>query len=817
MEGPRLLCVKASAGTGKTFELTRRFLELLLSSEIPPQREYLRQIVALTFTNKAAEEMKERIIRTLKEKALGQEGGVSQKASQWLELILENYDSFQVRTIDSFIFGLLKALVFELGHRPDVEVILDKDVLVERAFDRLLGHVDWEKEDDLLRKLFQEVTKCYLELEKGGSLKVEGRIREKVRKLFKVSGPSTQGEEVDLKVLKRKAQEVLNELVVSLRIRGVTFLNKEEEQKALRDPFSWFENKKNLPRPRSSFSPKEEKLYGELSHLRDVYLKAKARSRLFPYLRLLEKIREEVNRICKEEGSFLVGDWHRLLREHMEQEGVDYVLFKVGGPIRHFLLDEFQDTDREQWEVLRPLVENALSEGGSLFYVGDPKQAVYGWRGGDWRLLEEVFEEGFPSVPADRKEKRVLDVNYRSCEGIVSFNNKLFALFSGKEGVEKFLGGLLSETKAKEVPSEVIEEFKEALLKNFSDVVQKSKDVRGGKVELKVFSGNKGELKAKVKNEFLRSVLERWTERGSGIAVLVRKNEEAEEISAWITEVGIPVVSENSLRLKNSSLIKGLVCLLRFIDQPWDWTSLWGAFKSGLFDGLEGFPEEGIRLVLETPRGQDPCEVLRALFPMGYKEYLEPLIEGGAFTPYGIIWELIRRLRLFCRFREETPLLRRFLEVVYKAQISGVMGISSFLEFWDKKGAEERVGMPEEVRAVRVMTVHKAKGLEFPVVYVPFTDWKVERENYVEDGRGGIYYVTEPTAQELLVLRYRKLMEEVLEELNLFYVATTRAKEELYLYLTCPERKDSWCLSRALKELIVDGSFQGDKDNHDRN
>lgn len=811
MEGPRLLCVKASAGTGKTFELTRRFLELLLHSQVPPQREYLRQIVALTFTNKAAGEMKERIIRSLKEKALGQEEGVSQKASQWLELILENFDSFQVRTIDSFIFGLLKALVFELGQRPDLEVILDRDAVVEKAFDRLLGQVDWERDNDPLRGLFQEVTKCYLELEKGGSLKVERRIREKVKELFKVSGPSVQGEEMDLKALKRKAREVLNELIASLRIRGVTFLNKEEERKALRDPFSWFESKKNLPRPRSPFSPKEEELYREFLHLRDVYLKVKARFRLSPYLTLLERIKQEVNRICIEEGLFLVGDWHRLLREHLEREGVDYVLFKVGGPIRHFLLDEFQDTDREQWEVLRPLVENALSEGGSLFYVGDPKQAIYGWRGGDWKLLEEVFEEGFPSVSTDRRERKILDVNYRSCEEVVSFNNRLFGFFSGKEGIGRFLGGLFDREKAKKIPLRVLEEFKEVLLKNFSDAVQKSKGITGGKVEVKVLSGNKEELKAKVKEELLNSLVHRWAERGMGIAVLVRKNEEAEEVSAWIAEVGIPVVSENSLRLKNSSLIKGLVCLLRFIDQPWDWTSLWGAFKAGLFEGLEGFPDEGIKVFLETPKGQDPCEVLKALFPVGFKECLEPLIEGGAFTPYGLLWELIRRLKLFCRFQEEIPLLRRFLEVVFRAEVSGIKGVSSFLEFWDKEGAEERVGMPEEVRAVRVMTVHKAKGLEFPVVYVPFTNWKARKPQYVEDGQGGIYYVTEPTAEDLLVLRYKKWMEEVLEELNLFYVAATRAKEELYLYLTCPDRKDTGCLSLALKELMPYGFIQGDK------
>lgn len=817
MEGPRLLCVKASAGTGKTFELTRRFLKLLLESELPPQKEYLRQIVALTFTNKAAEEMKGRIIRSLKEKALGQEEGTSEKASQWLELILENYDSFQVRTIDSFIFGLLKALVFELGQRPDLEVILDKDAMVEKAFDRLLAQVDWEKEDDPLRGLFQEVTKCYFELEKGGSLKVERRIREKVKELFKVSSPSAQDEEVDFKVLKKQAQEALRRFIASLGVSGAAFLNKEEREKALKDPFSWFESKKAIKPTRSSIPPKAEEPYKELLRLRDTYFKTKARLRLLPYLALLGKVREEVNRICIEEGLFLVGDWHRLLREHVEQEGVDYVLFKVGGPIKHFLLDEFQDTDREQWEVLKPLVENALSEGGSLFYVGDPKQAIYGWRGGDWRLLEEVFEGGFPSVSTDRKEKQVLDLNYRSCEEIVSFNNRLFSLFSEKEGIEKFLGGLFSEKRAKEVPSEVLEEFKEALLKNFSDVVQRSKGGRGGKVELRFFSGNKEELKTKVKAEFLKSLVERWTERGMGITVLVRTNPEAEEISAWIAEVGIPVVSENSLRLKNSKLIKGLICLLRFIDQPWDWTSFWGAFKAGLFDGLEGFPEEGIKVLLETPKGQDACEVLKALFPVGFKEYLEPFIEGGAFTPYGLVWELMRRLKLFCRFQEEIPLLRRFLEVVFKAEISGVNGVSSFLEFWDTRGAEERVGMPEEVRAVRVMTVHKAKGLEFPVVYVPFTNWKVKKTQYLEDGRGGIYYVTEPTAHELLVLRYKKLMEEVLEELNLFYVATTRAKEELHLYLTCPDRKDSWCLSLALKELMSDEFFQGDKDSPNRN
>lgn len=812
-EGPRLLCVKASAGTGKTFELTRRFLELLLDSPIPPQREYLRQIVALTFTNKAAEEMKERVIRSLKERALRQKGEVSQRATQWLELILENYDSFQVRTIDSFIFGLLKALIFELGQRPELEVVLDRDVMVEKAFDRLLQQVDWSDQGDPLRKLFEDVTKCYLELEKGGSLKVERRIRERIKDLFEFSSPLVKHEEVDLEALENKGREVLLRFKTSLGVLSTRFLSKEEWEKEFKYPFSLYGKITKIKNP---LPPKAERYRQEYLRIGDAYLKAKAKERLKPYLVLLDRIREEVHRICLEEGLFLVGDWHRFLREHMEREGVEYVLFKVGGPIRHFLLDEFQDTNREQWEVLRPLVENALSEGGSLFYVGDPKQAIYGWRGGDWRLLEEVFEKEFPSVPASNRQKRVLEVNYRSHEEVVSFNNKLFCLFSEQEGVERFLGVLFSDEDAKEAPPEVLEEFKEALIKNFSDVVQRSRGVTGGKVEVVVISGNKEELKAKVREKFLTSLVRCWTERGGGIAVLVRTNQEAEEVSAWIAEVGIPVVSENSLRLKNSKLVKGLICLLRFIDQPWDWTSLWGAFKAGLFEGLEGFPDEGIETFLETPKGKDPCEVLKALFPKGFKECLEPLMEGVVITPYRLLWELMRRLKLFYRFQEEVPLLRRLLEVVFKAEMSGVNSVSSFLEFWNQKGAEERVGMPEEIRAVRVMTVHKAKGLEFPVVYVPFTDWTAKKGSYIEDGQGGIYYVTNPTAYDLRVLRLKKWMEEVLENLNLLYVATTRAKEELYLYLTCPVRKSPGCLSFALKELGFHGASEEDKDPSNR-
>lgn len=798
--GPLILCITASAGAGKTHRLTEAFLELLASS--PPQKERLRQIVAITFTNKAAQEMKDRILRRLKENALGLSHDMeAEEARAWLDLILERYGDLQVRTIDSLVFTFVRALALELGGNPDLEVTFDRDGFLDRCLDSLLSRIPWGK-GSALEDLMRELVRCYLELEKRRGVRIEGPLRRRIKELFDQEGdPQWDGPSVE--ELRGKLEACARELLAHL---GDLPKGRDKTLDILRDPLGHIDGDYAFWRGRlrtPGLTPEAQRLYAEILDLRGTYLRAKARARLRPYMQVLSHLRGEVTRRLREEGVLLAGEWNRLLRDHFEREGVPWALYKVGYPIRHLMIDEFQDTSRGQWEVLRPVVENALSEGGTLLYVGDQKQAIYGWRGGDWRLLREVVEGDLPSVPPEGRRREALRKNYRSLEGIVAFCNRLFSSLGDPLWVKETLGEVLG----KDLPEEVQAGLCRALSENFADVLQEAVRGDGGEVHLRSFMGKKEEILPQIRETLVREVGEAFRARPKGVCVLVRTNDQGEEVASWLSAAGIPVVTENSLRLRRSPLVKGITCLLRFLDYPGDDLALWGALMSGIFDDLPHLPRESLSLFLREERAEVSLyRAFRDRFPEAFELYLRPLLaKVGFLAPYELCREALRRLSLFDRFPEAIPILRRFLEVVLTAEKDGILSLPDFLRYWEGEGGEQRIGVPEGIEAVRVMTIHKAKGLEFPVVFVPFTNWRLDPPTLCRGPDGGLWYLAGPLPPDLMALKAQKKMEAILEALNLLYVAVTRAQERLYLYVTSYMRgkgEDRNYLSYVLREML---------------
>lgn len=798
--GPFIICLTASAGAGKTHHLTEKLLELLASS--PPQRDRLREIVAITFTNKAAEEMRERLLKRLKENALGLRRDMEpEEARAWLDLILQRYGDLQVRTIDSLAFTFVRALALELGGNPELKVILKADRFLDRCFDALLSRVPWGM-GSRIEETLKEMVRCYLELEQRKGMRIEGALRERVKDLLghEPGGPP-RGH--SLRELKERIEDCARELLPLVE----PFLKKRDKGRdILRDPIRHLDKdhafwkgglfQKGLP-------PQARSLYAEILVLRKQYLKEKARGRLEPYLEVLSHLREELQARLRDEGVLLAGDWNRLLKDHFEKEGVAYALYKVGYPIRHLLIDEFQDTSRVQWETLKPLVENALSEGGSLIYVGDQKQAIYGWRGGDWRLLKEVVERDIPSVPPEGRIKEALRKNFRSLAGIVHFCNRLFSPLSDPGWVRGVVSKILNER----LPQDTIEGLCELLKENFSDVAQEPVRGEGGEVILHEFLGRKEEIYLEIKECLTEEVKDAFAHCPKGVCILVRSNEQAEEVASWLSSEGIPVVTENSLRLRRSRLIKGVVCLLRFLDYPGDDLALWGALMSGLFDDLPGLSRESLSLFLQEGRPRTSLyRAFKTRFPEAFDLYLKPLLEQvGFLAPYELCREVAERLGLAERFPLAGAILRRFFEVLLRAEKEGIRSLPEFLRFWEEEGMEQRIGVPEGVEAVRVITIHKAKGLEFPVVFIPFTNWKLEPQRIVKGPEGDLLYLSGPLPPDLLAFKAQKKMETFLEALNLLYVATTRAQERLYLYVTCYLKgngEDKGYLSYVLKEML---------------
>jgi ATP-dependent helicase/nuclease subunit A len=544
---------------------------------------------------------------------------------------------------------------------------------------------------------------------------------------------------------------------------------------------------------------KLEKLFSGVKAAAADYLQSHARARIYPYLLTLVELRKEVRVLAESKGELLGGAWLDRTYEYLHENQVpgEYAFLKLGSVVRHFLIDEFQDTSRRQWETLTVLIDECLASGGTLFYVGDVKQAIYGWRGGDWRLFGEVMREDFPSVEPGRRAEKVLETNYRSLPAIVEFNNTLYSTL-----VDPALGReLAAHMMPSKTTAETCEELAATLAANFADVVQKVRPSlpegagEGFVCALDIW-GDAETIAAGVEGWLRRQVKEVWQERKKGIAVLVRSNRQAEAVATWLIAEGVPIVTENSLRLRSSPLVKGLVSFLHFLEYPLDDLAFWGALASPLFKGLVT-PGESLEAFLTGGRWPRPLyRAFERAFPEESRHLVRTILaRSGFLTPYDLVREVLATFDVERRFPDQAVFTNRFLEIVFQAEARRSLSLSGFLEFWDETGAEEQVGLPEDLSAVRILTIHKAKGLEFPVVFVPFTNWKRrhDKEGFTSDGglvwlesSGGV-----PLPPELAEQRLRSTMKDVIENLNLLYVATTRPTDALYLYVTCPMQRDT--------------------------
>ena len=796
MNNPFVLRIEASAGAGKTYRLTNRFLEIL--AELPPTARDLRSVVAITFTNKAACEMKERLVRTLKEIALknpkgetlsAQTGLTPEKAQRWLEVIFEHYHDLQVRTIDSLVFTILKGVALEVGLRPDLEAELKEDLLLARAYDRLLLALRGGDED--LKEIFREVLLAYLEIEAKGGFYPEKGIRKTLLHLFRyeLKGRSLETSKgpYSLSRLEAELREAAADFLEAAYKRRLSFRYEGWAAK-FEDPFDDFSAtpfKKKHAWELFKNGPKDEELealFARFKEKLEEYLLARAIVRLIPYARLYERLKNELEVLRRQEGLIHGGGWVEIVERVLQEEGVPLVYCKLGARFRHFLIDEFQDTSRQQWEALRPLVEEALASGGTLTYVGDVKQAIYVWRGGDPALFAEVPAE--LSAPLIEEP---LPYNWRAREDLVAFNNAFFSFLAEEEVARRvatrFLYGQSPDREAFSCPH--VGALTATLKDTFSRVSQKLPRPRaGGEVKILPVAGKTFyEIKENTL-EALKDLIPRVFSRyaGSGqVAVLVRTNDQAEEVARLLFELGVPAVTENALRLANSPLIRALISLLTFLDYPYHDVALMGFLRSPIARGYFRLPAH---FWCSSQRGEGPLvETLRHLAPEAFAKYLRPLLEKAGFlNPYDLVREIFHLFDLYRRFPEEEAFLHRFLSLVLSFEQEGV-GLSAFLERWQERGLEERLGLPEEVEAVRVLTIHGAKGLEFEAVFLPFLHWEPKTPSLVTLEGGLLGYVQQPYPGPIKEKVLKDRAEQALEGLNLLYVAFTRAKEALYLFV----------------------------------
>ena len=791
----KLKIMKASAGSGKTYSLARKYISLILESQ---DRYAYRHILAVTFTNKATDEMKGRILKELHVLAtdacksdyydyfvparIDSGEKLQKRARIVLSDMLHDYSAFAVSTIDRFFQQTLKAFSREIGQFASYQVELDKDSLVAESVDRVLDSLT-EDNVGLLSWLTENVLE---QIEQGGRYSMDANLLDMAKRLKSVQRQEIlekYGLSEGLDYSKEKLMSIRNEcrnivnlfrdkvvsnakiLVDLITQQGVSleesnrgFLKDLCKYSELQDnqkveplkstfvtkalnPDQWFAKSKS-PKYLPLVQPFIESPLNDFCALFDkefkVYNTALILDEQLYGLGVAGELDRSFNDIMKEKNVLSIDDSNTILRNIIDGSDAPFVYEKLGVRYEHFLLDEFQDTSCVQWDNFYPLLFESDSNNRDNLIVGDVKQSIYRWRGSDWKLLDQTVPSDFPD-----HDEEVLDTNYRSLADVVNFNN---CFFKSAAGILDLMSG-----QSEGGP----------MSKIYSDVRQKvgRKSAANGNVAL-TFCDADSELE---------KVLDAVNEaRGHGallseIAVLVRSNAIGENIATFLIDNGISVVTDDSLKVKNAMTVRRLVSLMSYMDNPQD--------------TVNGYLANEMDFAL--PQG---CTCLI--------DIAEALLRNIKKSDIEEVW------------KGEILHIQSFMDHLQDYVSVNGNGLRGFLKYWEEKNPS--ISSPSSGESVRVMTIHKSKGLDFPYVIIPF----VENINLYKacgswcypnlEGTSlsslaeGVYDVTLSKSSEhtLFASDYAKesFMQKV-DNINTIYVAMTRAGLGMHLIAKTPSNK----------------------------
>lgn len=833
----------AAAGSGKTFSLVKEYLKIILKDP----RKY-RFILAITFTNKATAEMKERVLLELENlslpekcdmktailKEMGQAITVElieRNAKTALQYILHDYSQLSIMTIDSFFQLLIRSFARELkipigsGMDLDINYVLTKSI-------------DWLFEDIGQQPKLTEWLLDYMNanIETGKGWKLEKGIME-IGKEVLGEKIGDKAEQFTLETIKKLTEDVKNEIgsfeqkIKSLCKSVLKILehNNIEKSELKSGIYSFYEkadtkinecldNTKNATIRKwasgegNTITKENEKNQdlvarlnsaieqGFLSITKEIFLLTENEIEQYNSFKAIEKniynlgiihfLAEKIKQYRSEENTLLISDSRQLLNGLIGAEDAPFIFEKVGAQYQHILLDEFQDTSNNQWDILHPLVINILGQGGKVFIVGDAKQAIYKWRGGNVQLIvKQIFDDLGYFLP-----KTVpLKVNYRSRNEIIEFNNLLFSKLQKNVLLESAYIGCAQEK-----------------LNENSD--------KKGYVEINFLTemdlGKHKFIDVSLSKscDLIENLLKEQFEQ-KDIAVLVRKKDEALKLAQLLNQKGIKVISDNSLVFANYEPIKLIIHTLHFITEPTN--NLHYTHVLFLYAKLKKLVYEDEillknHLFLKNHSDKNKL-ILFQLFPSLIPEGRDKWVQKN-------IYELVESLIHIFELNPNTdPFLLQFLDIVLGFFQKKNGSAIEFLNWWDFFSENLTLVISEETNAVRILTIHQAKGLEFPVVILPSADWDVTPKPnsilWFENKIPSIENLdilpvvfTKRLAISLFNDQYeQEIKDTFLENINLLYVATTRAVERLYVFSGANKTIGlGQILSKALTEIATE-------------
>lgn len=839
-----LTIYRASAGAGKTHRLTGEYLMLLFTHSLA-----YRRILAVTFTNKATDEMKSRIIEELHTLSSGKksdyvallssaysltEKQVRKKAEEILITILHDYSAFNISTIDRFFQQTMRAFTREIGLQGGYGIEMDQELVLTEAIDHLLGELEKPESKDLLGWLLRFAED---KIENGGEWNLRRDIMALSREVFKESYKAfsdSVGEDIQdknvLEAYKKDLYAIIRSVEAEAKRLGeeaLTLLTNYGLQPSdfkggSRSPVCFFEKllKGEMKEPTATFRGLADNvdacftktmnpglrqiiscvfeeglneyikrtlaLFGNLTS----YYTAREIVRYYYTLGILTDVSRQIAAYREEKNVMLIADTTELLNKIIDGSETPFIYEKTGTRVDHYMIDEFQDTSGMQWHNFRPLIEESLAHQYTNLIVGDVKQSIYRFRNSDWKLLDEQIGKDFPG---ELIREDTLKENWRSCRSIVEFNNSFFTV---SPALLQHLYNEVLETSSLQEEEQL--RFCTKLMTAYDRCYQQVPSpfqTKAGHVRVEFLSGEADETGWK-KEALIRlpEALQQLQDHGYGlkdIAILVRTNQEGAGVADTLLAYkethpddgyAYDIISDEALFVSSSPAVRFMIAVLRYLKNPENRTAEQMAVYSylvlvGRFQPADptigSFPEE-LKLRLLMLSRQSLYETTEGMF------------------------------RLFSdRFSDnEQVFVQAFLDMVSEYTQKESADLSRFLKWWDETGYRKTIATPDGQNAVRILTVHKSKGLGFKAVIIPFCDWEIDHKPTKP-----VILWCRPEKKpfdrlHLVPVRYSQTLSKTIfapdyfeeklhafiDNLNTLYVAFTRSKEELIVLSPRPKK-----------------------------